>query len=51
LTTIFLLAAAIVASLAQAQIAPIAAPVCYAATLAVALCTGILGVLKSPFVK
>lgn len=46
LTTAFLLAAALVAG--PAILAP-AAPIAYAATLAVALVTGALGVLTSPF--
>lgn len=48
LTTLFLVAAALVGgpgTLAAAL------PVCYSATLAVALCTGALGVLTSPFIR
>jgi hypothetical protein len=46
LTTAFLLAAAL---LAGPGILPPSAPVAYAATLAIALLTGVLGVLTSPF--
>jgi hypothetical protein len=48
LTTALLLAAALVADF---TIIPTAAPVCYAATLAVALVTGLPGILTSPFVN
>jgi hypothetical protein len=51
LTTIFLLTASVVAAMAGSWIAAEAAPICYAGTLAVALVTGPLGVLTSPFVK
>jgi hypothetical protein len=48
LTTVFLLAAVLVAG--PAILAP-SAPIAYAATLAVALITGALGVLTSPFLR
>jgi hypothetical protein len=48
LTTLFLLAASLAAGFA---ILPVAAPVCYVATLAIALLTGVMGVLTSPFVR
>lgn len=48
LTTLFLLAASLVGGLA---ILPAAIPFCYAATLAVALCTSVVGVLSSPFTR
>jgi hypothetical protein len=48
LTTVFLLAAALVAG--PAILAP-SAPLAYAATLAVALIMGALGVLTSPFLR
>jgi hypothetical protein len=48
LTTAFLLTASLVADF---SIIPVAAPVCYAGTLTVALCTGVLGVATSPFTK
>jgi hypothetical protein len=51
LTTVFLLTATAVAALAGSWIAVEAAPICYAGTLAVALVTGPIGVLTSPFIK
>jgi hypothetical protein len=51
LTTAFLLAAAGVATLSGSWIAVEAAPICFAGTLAVAIVTGPLGVITSPFTK
>jgi hypothetical protein len=51
LTTAFLLAATGVATLSGSWIAIEAAPICFAGTLAVAIVTGPLGVMTSPFIK
>jgi hypothetical protein len=51
ITTVFLLVSTAVAALAGSWILIDAAPICYAGTLAVAICTGPIGVLTSPFLR